>query len=695
VLQGRKLGKYEIVDLLGQGGMAAVYRAYQPEMDRFVAIKVLPPHPAMDPTFVDRFRQEARTIARLQHPHILPVYDYGSEDDILYLVMAHIDGGSLSDLITEGPLNLRKVETLLKEIAGALDYAHRHGITHRDIKPANILIDSEGHALLADFGIAKLTEGGANLTGTGIVGTPAYMSPEQGKGLPADKRSDVYSLGVVVYEMLTGRQPFSADTAMMLILQHIQAPVPDLVTPEDSMPLALNNVIQRVLAKEPDDRYQTAMEFANDFSTALKDIQSPTDFKLKSPKPAAAGTPTMAFGSTDDMLTRASQSTQAQPAPTPTVIIQPSTQPIMLMGGFGIIALLIVIIAGFFFMNQNQPATIATEIPVTPTSSIPTPTPIPTFGRLSFLTTTNTADTVSLVTQQLAPPANGMIYVAWLVNPETGGTMRLGQLNIDPLGNGSLSFSDIQRRTLPTAFTDLIITVESELGSSPSEDVVYSGRIVSEAAQAFTEIFVASENGLSPTSGGGLEGYTASAVANAGLLAGAISEGAIAHQHTGLAAQAPTTGGLRLHAEHTINSLRGTADDLDGNGRGENPGRGIGVYHFLDLIEEQLDTAGNADGVSIRVQSDIELVRICLNNARTWADDIISFELELLSATDVNAVETQKTNSTAAADRMMNGFDQNNNGQIEPFEGECGLSQLNNYGVLISSIELFAGALPE
>jgi serine/threonine protein kinase len=682
VLQGRKLGKYEIKDLLGQGGMAAVYRAYQPEMDRYVAVKVLPPHPAMDPTFVDRFRQEARTIAKLQHPHILPVYDYGSEDDILYLVMANIEGGSLSDLIKEGPLTLRKVEQILKEIAGALDYAHRHGITHRDIKPANILIDSEGHALLADFGIAKLAEGGASLTGTGIVGTPAYMSPEQGKGLPADKRSDIYSLGVVVYEMLTG-------------LRHIQDPVPDLVGTEEELPLSLNNVIQRVLAKDPESRYQTATEFADEFSRALKDVKSPTDFKLRSPQPA--GNETMAFDATrDEWRTRASQSTQAQPAPTPTVIIQPSSQPIVLLGGFGIIALLIVIIAGFFFSNQNQQtATLPTDIPVTPTSSIPTPTPIPTFGRLSFLTTTNTADTVSLVAQRLAPPAEGQIYVAWLVNAETNGTMRLGQLNVDPLGNGSLSFSDIQRRTLPSSFTNLIITTESELTSSPGTDVVYSGRIVAEAARAFNEIFIASPNGLLPSTGVGLEGYTPSVVANAGLLAGAISEGAIAHQHTGLAAQATTLGGLRLHAEHTINSLRGTQDDLDGNGRGENPGRGIGVYHFLDLIEEQLDTAGNAPGISVGLQSDIEVVRICLNNARRWADDIVSFETELLTTTDINSMDDQKTNSTAAADRMMNGFDQNNNGQIEPFEGECGLSQLDDYGVLISSIDLFLGALPE
>ncbi|MFN8372339.1 MAG: serine/threonine-protein kinase [Anaerolineae bacterium] len=692
MLQGRKLGKYEIKDLLGQGGMATVYRGYQEDIDRYVAIKVLPPHPGLDPTFVDRFRQEARTIARLQHPHILPVYDYGTEDNILYLVMAYVEGGSLSDMIKEGPLNLRQVEKFLREISGALDYAHRQGIVHRDLKPANILIDTEGHALLADFGIAKWAEGGASITGTGIVGTPAYMAPEQGKGLPADARSDIYALGVVVYELLTGKQPYAADTAMMLILRHIQDPIPNISESVEGLPPALDEVMKRVLAKEPEDRFQSAADFANAFSSALKEIESPTGFKLRAPA-SGEGQGTVRFDSTqDEMATSAGQATQVQPPPTPTVIVHPATQPIVLLGGMGIIALVIIVLAGMFLANQNgAPA----EPAATPTSSVPTPTPIPTFGRLSFLSTNAAADTVSLVAQGLTPPGAGNIYVAWLRNTETGGTMRLGQLNLDPLGNGSLSLTDIQRRTLPASFNTLIVTIETELGNTPGGEVAYSGQMPNAAALAFNEIFVASENGLSPSAGGGLEGYNPAQVLNAGLLAGAISEGEIAQQHTGLAAEATTAGGLHLHAEHTINTLRGTRDDLDGNGRGENPGRGVGVYHFLDLIAEQLNAAGNAPGVSLRLQSDMELVRVCLDNARAWADDIVNLETELLSAQDVAAVEEQKTASTAAADHMMNGFDQNGNGQVEAFEGECGLRQLNDYGVLISSIDLMAGPLSE
>ncbi|MBC8098240.1 MAG: serine/threonine protein kinase, partial [Armatimonadetes bacterium] len=182
-LVGRKIGQYEVKALIGRGGMATVYLGYQTNIDRQVAIKVLPPHPGLDTEFTQRFELEARTVAKLQHPHILQLFDYGSQDDILYFIAPYIEGGSLERLMQPGPMEPALVEKLLREVAGALDYAHRQDIIHRDIKPGNILIDAEGHALLADFGIAKITSSGSNLTGTAVVGTPAYMAPEQAQGM--------------------------------------------------------------------------------------------------------------------------------------------------------------------------------------------------------------------------------------------------------------------------------------------------------------------------------------------------------------------------------------------------------------------------------------------------------------------------------------------------------------------------------
>ena len=270
-LIGRRLGKYEITELLGQGGMATVYKGYQAEMDRFVAIKVLPPHPGQDRQFMDRFRLEARTVAQLQHPHILPVHDYGNEDGILYLVMAYVEGGSLKDRIDRGPLSLKETETILRQVASALDYAHRRNVVHRDIKPDNILLDGEGNAILSDFGIVKILEGDntGGLTGTGgVLGTPAYMAPEQSQGAEITPKADIYALGVIVFEMLTGQQPYQADTPMQVILKHISDPVPSLTEQVATLPPALEVVMINVLAKHPEDRYASATEFAQEFLRA-------------------------------------------------------------------------------------------------------------------------------------------------------------------------------------------------------------------------------------------------------------------------------------------------------------------------------------------------------------------------------------------------------------------------------------------
>ncbi|MEM6530871.1 MAG: serine/threonine-protein kinase, partial [Chloroflexota bacterium] len=285
-LIGRKLGQYEVVDRIGAGGMATVYKGYRTDIDRTVAIKVLKINAAIvDDGLIQRFELEAKTVARLQHPHILSMFDYGVEDDLLYLVMAYIDGGSLGDWQREDSVPPpADVVRVLREVAGALDYAHRQGIVHRDIKPDNILIDSEGHAMLADFGIVKIAGGDENLTATGgIVGTPAYLAPEQGAGEEVNQSSDIYALGVVVYELLTGRQPYRADTAIQVIIKHMSDPVPDIMAEVPDLPEAIGPVMKRALAKTPEDRYQTAMEFSEDFARVFSGEQGNTS--VPSPVP--------------------------------------------------------------------------------------------------------------------------------------------------------------------------------------------------------------------------------------------------------------------------------------------------------------------------------------------------------------------------------------------------------------------------
>ena len=285
---GTTLGPYRILEQIGQGGMATVFKAYQPSMDRYVAVKVLPSHFTQDQSFLGRFNQEARTLARLEHPHILPVYDYGEQDGTTYLVMRYINAGTLSDLIAQrGPLELEEIVPLINHIGQALAYAHSQGIIHRDIKPSNVLIDEQGNAFLTDFGIAKLIAGTAQFTATGtILGTPAYMAPEQGLDRPLDHRCDIYALGVMLYEMVTGQVPYDAETPLAVLLKHVHEPLRPPRQMRRDLPEGVERVILKAMAKSPADRFQTTQEMADKLERAVAGL--PTDIVL----PPAPGGPT-------------------------------------------------------------------------------------------------------------------------------------------------------------------------------------------------------------------------------------------------------------------------------------------------------------------------------------------------------------------------------------------------------------------
>lgn len=249
------LGRYEIRKELGRGGMATVYLGYDPQFKREVAVKVLPPQFTHDPAFFSRFEQEAETIAGLEHTAIVPVYDYGRDGDHPYFVMRLMAGGDLRAAIQAGALPLPRVLAISQRICSALDKAHGRGIVHRDIKPSNILFDDDGYAYLADFGIVRLAEMTHTVT---MIGTPEYMTPEQIRGEGVDGRSDIYQMAVVVYEMLTGRQPFTGENTAALLYKHAHEPAPPLRNWNADLPSACEDVIQQALAKSPADRFATA-----------------------------------------------------------------------------------------------------------------------------------------------------------------------------------------------------------------------------------------------------------------------------------------------------------------------------------------------------------------------------------------------------------------------------------------------------
>ena len=258
-LSGRSFGVYRIVEPLGAGGMASVYKAYQPSVDRYVALKVLPSHLARDRQFLGRFEQEAKALANLQHPHILPVHDFGESDGFTYLVMSFVNNGTLAARLQGEPLPFEQIKRVITQVGDALDCAHAQGLVHRDVKPSNILLDERGNCLLADFGIAKILEGAEPLTVTGgLLGTPSYMSPEQGMGQAIDGRSDVYALGVILYEMATGRVPFVAETPLAVLVKHIHDPLPAPRQINPHISDGLERMIFRAMHKETSERFATA-----------------------------------------------------------------------------------------------------------------------------------------------------------------------------------------------------------------------------------------------------------------------------------------------------------------------------------------------------------------------------------------------------------------------------------------------------
>jgi serine/threonine protein kinase len=283
IRSSKRSAQYQIIEKIGEGGMAAVYKAYQPGLDRYVAVKVLPPLHAKQPGFSQRFQREAKAIANLHQQNILPVYDSGQEEDYSFIVMRHVEGARTLKEVMQTPLSLSQVAHLVGQIASALDYAHRQGVVHRDVKPANVLMDGDW-ALLTDFGLAKMTEASVALTGTGVgIGTPAYMSPEQGQGLRVDHRTDIYSLGIILYEMLTGRIPHEAETPIAIVFKRATEPLPLPRTLNPKIPEAVERVILKALAREPGDRFASAGEMA----AALKGAASGADVEtVEAPLPA-------------------------------------------------------------------------------------------------------------------------------------------------------------------------------------------------------------------------------------------------------------------------------------------------------------------------------------------------------------------------------------------------------------------------
>jgi tRNA A-37 threonylcarbamoyl transferase component Bud32 len=287
-LQGQNLGKYRILEPLGRGGMARVYRAYHPQLDRYVAVKVLRSDLVEEEEFLARFKREARAVAALRHPNIVQVFDADAYGDLYYMVMELLEGDTLgtrlNDYRARGErMPWGEVVRILLDVLDGLAYAHSEGMIHRDVKPANILLTKRGQAVLTDFGIAQIV-GGTKYTVTGaLMGTLAYMAPEQGLEGQCDARSDIYALGIVFYEMLIGEPPFGAETPLAILMKHVNDPLPLPRQQDPSIPASFERVVLKALAKRPGDRYQSAEEMAQALRAAAHEAGVETPGRISLP----------------------------------------------------------------------------------------------------------------------------------------------------------------------------------------------------------------------------------------------------------------------------------------------------------------------------------------------------------------------------------------------------------------------------
>jgi len=359
---GKSLGKYQIIEALGEGGMATVYKAFDPSLERYVAIKIIRAMNQIDSDFLIRFQREARALAKLDHPYILKVLDYGEDNGIPYLVMPFVSRGTLKQY-TRTRLPYEKAIEIIIPIAEALSYAHQRKIIHRDIKPANILFGESGVPILSDFGIAKMLDAGeqTQLTGTGLgIGTPAYMAPEQWNGV-ADERTDIYALGIVLYELITGRCPFQADTPAAILIKQVQDPLPRPKTFIPDIPENVESLLFKALAKDPLLRFQTMQEFIQGMNSVLHgktiSFDLPTQVHIDNNKTQIAAKPTVISPSQEIIEKKKS--------------VKPKWLPWAIGGGALLVIICVVIVAiigisNLNLFNRSEPTSVSLLNPAVP-----------------------------------------------------------------------------------------------------------------------------------------------------------------------------------------------------------------------------------------------------------------------------------------------------------------------------------------
>ena len=702
--RGQKLGKYELRRLLGKGGMAEVWEAFQPGVDRLVAIKLMHKHLAHDFDFVERFQREAKAVGRLQHHHIIRVFDFDVENDEYYMVMDYIQGGTLGQYLKQhGALPLIEALRVAAQLADALAYAHQQGMIHRDIKPANVMLmdNSVGFPVLTDFGLARLLRRQPMTITGAMVGTPAYMSPEAISGQKVDQRADIYSLGVLLYEMVVGKTPYRADTPYGMILKQMNEPIPPPHDRGVTIPAEVEVLISTALQKEPNERYQNARAFRDAILATLEGLTGkPNESLITSMshihplRRAAVTTKLPALGST-----QASSSLDQ--------VAIDSTSPHRLMasviGGVLAIALLMTVMVWGLVEEPTQrvESQVAGLDATEPVLTMPTSPPVQSV--LGLPTMTNKSKVVlaplgslrftdrlldegilraancSLELDRVVLPPAETHYELWLANDESGRLRNFGPLEVN---HGRVAFFAQTDENLLTSYDRVLISIEpnQDTDDTISEQIAFEAAL-SNDHRAIVQQFLASSERIE----------------SKGVLLGADEETRNALQHGALLQEALNSADLQLarhHAEHVVHILAGqnsrVFNDWDSDGLAQNPGNGVGVATYinqaLELSQQALTLPELTDTTLVHAQQVLAYNQKSARRTRL----ALNMALKIFDTYSIEEAQFVSNGLNQTLDELLNGRDEDNNGLIEPTAAEGGILAAYNSGLLMAQLPILA-----
>jgi serine/threonine protein kinase len=680
---GKTLGRVQINDLVARGGMAEVYTGIH-ETHGLVAVKVLRGLLERDEHQLTRFKREAEVIGELHHPNIVRMLDFTIVDETPCLIMDFIPGPSLAVYLKQlygrdQRLPIAIIVQILRSVASALDYAHNQNIIHRDIKPANILLRSRTQdidpelplpldvdPILTDFGLVRLLDSTLHTTTGSVSGTPTYMSPEQARGEKLDKRTDIYSLGIVLYEMLAGQIPFQADTTFGMLMKHINEPPP----PIRGISSDLQALIDRALAKDPDLRYQSAGEMADEFLSIFngQTVSPGTFHNAEMARKAAEERRPPKSGSQPPIRFRWLR-----------VVIETT------------VALLIAFVI-FQIVGPVTQAVTATPVPRDPNVAA---------GKLRFGDFSNVMDEIRLTLNSAEPPGDGYHYDAWLISDDNATTRKLGNVTFNTAGVGQLSLIDPDQENILAGFNQIVISKEPDETDSnePTGEIAYSSIFPPNTLIPIRKLLVLNETtpeslaliqGLWYYSGSYIEisinGYDVAGDETIGLRK---------------AFEAGDEVTVRKRTEEIINQIVGASSDLyldhDEDGTVNDTTDGFGSFPngdspgYLQETISQVNQAIEATDSTPNIRSGGENVQICIQNMDGRLQHILDLALQLNDTSFGPGMEPIITELETLGDVLVRGADSDGDGLIEPLPDECGADSAYEFAYTMADMPLLPG----